>query len=126
MKDLEKEIAIYLKKRGWDNMTPSDIAKSISIEAAELLEVFQWDNENIVNTKADEKRMLKIQEELADVFIYCLDMAVLLGLDSKAIIREKLEHNKEKYPAKEMKQTNNRGHERYLEIKKQYRNEKQS
>ncbi len=126
MKKLEKEIALYLKERGWDTMTPSDMAKSISIESAELLELFQWGNAGIVETKANEARMQKIREELADVFIYCLDMAVLLGIDSEAAIREKLEHNKKKYPAKEMIQANNKGHERYLEIKQQYRDEKRS
>ena len=124
MKELEKEIATYLNERGWNAMTPSDMAKSISIEAAELLEIFQWDNKTIADTKADEKRMQKIKAELADVFIYCLDMAVLLEIDSESIIRGKLDHNKKKYPAKEM--AHNKGHERYLEIKKQYRNEKQS
>lgn len=123
MKNLENEIATYLKERGWNTMTPSDMAKSISIEAAELLEIFQWDNKTTADTKADEKRIQKIKEELADVFIYCLDMAVLLGIDSETVIREKLEHNRKKYPAKEM--SHNKGHERYLEIKKQYRNEKQ-
>lgn len=126
MKDLEKEIAIYLQERGWDTMTPSDMAKSISIEAAELLEVFQWDNKDIAETKANQARMTKIKEELADVLIYCLDMAVLLEISSETIIREKLQHNKKKYPVAEMKQADNKGHGRYLEIKKQYRNEKQS
>lgn len=124
MKKIEKEIATYLKERGWDTMTPSDMAKSISIEAAELLEVFQWGNKSIAETKADEARMKKIREELADVFIYCLDMAVLLGIDSETIIRDKLEHNKKKYPSSEMKQEGNKDHKRYLEIKQQYRNEK--
>jgi len=124
MKKLEKEIAVYLKERGWDTMTPSDMAKSISIEAAELLELFQWDNKSIVETKADEVRLHKIRQELADVFIYCLDMAVLLGIDSESVIREKLEHNKKKYPSKEMTLADNKGHERYLEVKQQYRDEK--
>ncbi|MBP9842503.1 MAG: nucleotide pyrophosphohydrolase [Candidatus Pacebacteria bacterium] len=124
MKKLEKEIATYLKERGWNTMTPSDMAKSISIEAAELLEVFQWDNKSLADTKTNPARMKKIKEELADVFIYCLDMAVLLDIDSETIIREKLEYNKKKYPAIEMKHS--KGHERYHEIKKQYRNEKRS
>ena len=126
MNELEKEIAVYLKERGWDTMTPSDMAKSISIEAAELLELFQWGNASIAETKDDSARMQKIRGELADVFIYCLDMAVLLGIDSEAVIREKLEHNKKKYPAKEMTHINNKGHERYLEIKLQYRDKEQS
>ena len=126
MKDLEQEIAGYLKERRWDTMTPADMAKSISIEAAELLELFQWDNKSIADTKSDEARMNKIRGELADVFIYCLDMAVLLGIDSETIVREKLEHNKKKYPASEMKRESNKSHERYIEIKEQYRDEKRS
>lgn len=124
MKDLEMEIAKYLKERGWDNLTPSDVAKSITIEAAELLELFQWDNKNIIETKADEQRMYKIKRELADVFIYCLDMVVLLDLDAKAIICEKLGDIKKKYPASEMKRGSGQNHKRYIEIKEKYRNEK--
>lgn len=124
MKKLEQEIADYLTERGWDTLTPSDMAKSITIEAAELLELFQWDNKSIAETKADGLRMHKIRQELADVLIYCLDMAVLLGIDSEAVMREKLELNKKKYPASEMKRESNKRHERYLEIKQQYRNER--
>lgn len=119
MKNLEKEIETYLTERGWDKMTPSDMAKSISIEAAELLEIFQWDNKDIAVTKLDIDRMVKIKEELADIFIYCLDMAVLLNIDSESIIREKLKYNKNKYPAKEMKDSE--GNEQYLKLKKRYR-----
>lgn len=124
MKELEKQIATYLKERGWDTMTPVDMAKSISIEAAELLELFQWGNKSTNETKADEVHMCRIRHELADVLIYCLDMAVLLGIDPEAAIREKLEHNKKKYPAAEMKRGSDKGHERYLEIKQQYRDGK--
>jgi NTP pyrophosphatase (non-canonical NTP hydrolase) len=126
MKELEKEIALYLKERGWDTIAPSDIAKSITIEAAELLELFQWGNASIAETKSDAARMQKIQQELADIFIYCLDMAVLLDLDSKAIIREKLQLVKKKYPVALMKKANGKSHEHYLEIKKRYREERRS
>lgn len=126
MKNLEHEVREYLRERGWDNLTPSDVAKSITIEAAELLELFQWDNKSLAETKDDEARMKKIKKELADVFIYCLDMAVLLNLDSEAIVQEKLTEIKNKYPAAEINSASKQGHERYLEIKKQYRKEGQS
>jgi len=103
MKKVESEVLAYLQERGWDTLRPSDIAKSISIEAAELLEVFQWTNMTIEETKADEKVMSELKKELADVFIYALDMVVLLGLDTEEIIMEKLNKVRSKYPAELMR-----------------------
>lgn len=103
MKNLEKEIYNFLKERGWDKLRPSDLAKSISIEAAELLEIFQWTSVDIEETKSDRQRMENIKYELADVLIYAIEMAVLLDLDIKKVVLEKLEKVKEKYPAKLMR-----------------------
>ena len=103
MKKTEQAISEYLTERGWDHLRPSDLAKSISIEAAELLEVFQWTSLTIEETKADQKKMDEIKKELADVFIYAFDMAVLLGLDTEQIITDKLEQVKKKYPAEAMR-----------------------
>ena len=103
MKNIESEIYQYLAERGWDKLRPSDLAKSICIEAAELLEVFQWSSPNIEETKKDAKKMEEVKKELADVFIYAFDMAVLLGIDTKKIIKDKLEQVKKKYPAELMR-----------------------
>lgn len=103
MKKYEDEVRAYLKERGWDNLRPGDLAKSVSIEAGELLELFQWDNPELAEVKKDTERMKKIAGELADVLIYSIDMSVLLGLDTGKIILEKLEKVKKKYPAKLMK-----------------------
>lgn len=97
MKYLEEEISKYLKERKWDNLRPSDVAKSISIESAELLELFQWSSLTIDETKQDERLLSEIKKELADVFIYALDMAVILNLDTEQIIREKLKQVRKKY-----------------------------
>src|SRR3989344_7047161 len=129
MKIVEKEIYTYLKERGWDNNRPSDIAKSICIEAAELLEVFQWASVSIEETKKDFEKMEEIKKELADVFIYALNMTVLLGLDTERIITDKIAYVKKKYPAELVRKdtirnfgfTNNSA---YLNIKKQYRKKK--
>ncbi len=99
MKKLESKIKEFLIERGWDKLRPSDLTKSISIEAAELLEIFQWTSMDIAETKRDVGKMEEIKKELADVFIYAIEMAVLLNLDVEEIVNAKLEHARKKYPA---------------------------
>ncbi len=98
MKEYENLIRTYLEERGWDQLRPGDLAKSISIESAELLELFQWSNPSLEEVTADPEKLEAIKKELADVLIYCLDMSVLLGLDTGEIILKKLEKVREKYP----------------------------
>lgn len=94
---LTQKIIAFRDERNWQQFhNPKDLAISISLEAAELLEVFQWSGEN---TQADTKTKVdKIKEELADVLIYSLLMAHDLDLDVFEIIQDKLEINKKKYP----------------------------
>lgn len=99
MKELEQRIKRHLVERGWDHLKPADIAKSIMIEGAELLELFQWENLELEAVKKDHEKMEQIKKELADVFIYALDMSVLLELDTQDIIHKKLDHVEQKYPA---------------------------
>lgn len=123
MKKLEKDIKAYLHARNWHTLRPSDIAKSISIEAAELLELFQWQSLDIKATKKDKEKMDKLRGELADVFLYAIEMAVLLDLDSEKIIRAKLAKIEEKYPAALMRKIKGeKGTQKeYLKIKREYR-----
>lgn len=126
MKNIEIEIRKYLEDRGWNKLRPSDLAKSISIEAAELLELFQWTSLSIEETKADEEKMEQIKKELADVFIYALDMSVLLDFDTEQIIKDKLNHINKKFPAelmrKNAKEESGSGTDpQYLKIKRGYR-----
>ena len=91
MKDIMKIIEDFRVNRGWDKTdTPNILAKSIMVEAGELLENFIWQEEpkSLQNTK----------EELADVLIYALTLCKLLNLEPAQIIEEKLEINKIKYP----------------------------
>lgn len=77
--------------RDWDQFhSPANLAKSISIEANELLECFQWSD-----TDYD---LEHVKEELADVLVYCYDMLDKLNLDEDAIINSKMEKNEKKYP----------------------------
>lgn len=124
MEDILAEIRAFLTERGWDKLRPSDVAKSISIEAAELLEVFQWDSLGIAETRRDRYRMARLKEEIADVLIYALYLPVLLELDPKRLIRAKLRRNARKYPAAAMRRRRNRTHsadDPYIRIKRRYR-----
>ena len=125
MKDLESKVLKHLKDRRWDNLLPVDLAKSIMIEGAELLELFQWQNLSLVEVKKDKEKLVEIKKELADVMIYCLEMSVLLGLDTKKIINQKLNLVAKKYPAKLMRnRLQDGGSGDYLRIKKEYRTKK--
>ena len=125
MKELQNDIRTYLKERNWDQLRPGDVVKSISIEAAELLEHFQWENPELESFKKDSQQIEEVRNELADVFIYCLDLAVLLDIDAEEAIREKLEKVKKKYPA-EMFQNISRDpgtEDIYKKIKQAHRNQ---
>ncbi|MBQ3924535.1 MAG: nucleotide pyrophosphohydrolase [Firmicutes bacterium] len=89
------EIREYNKLMDWDQFhTPENLAKSLSIEAAELLECFQWNDEYDID---------ELKEELADVYSYVLMMADAVGVDLEEITLEKLEKNKAKYPVEKFK-----------------------
>ena len=92
---LMKRIDKFNKDRDWDQFhSPVNLAKSISIEANELLECYQWnDNANIDDVK----------EELADVMNYCLQMSMVLGLDPIDIMNKKMDKTERKYPVDKAK-----------------------
>ena len=89
------QVLKFRDDRNWKQFhNPKDLAISISLEAAELLEVFQWSGSDTVC----ESKKEKIREELADVLNYCILMADVCGLDMDEIIQEKIKRNNEKYP----------------------------
>lgn len=80
----------FVRERDWSQFhTPANLAKSISIEAGELLECFQWN---------DEGDVARVRGELADVVTYCTFLAMRLGLDLDEIVLDKLAVTAEKYP----------------------------
>jgi dCTP diphosphatase len=92
---LLKRIDKFTKDRDWDQFhSQVNIAKSISIEANELLECYQW---------SDSANVEDVKEELADVLNYCLQMAMILGVDPIDIINKKMDKNEKKYPAEKAK-----------------------
>ena len=95
-KETIERIRKFTKDRDWDQFhTPGNLAKSISIEANELLECFQWSD-----TEYD---LEHVKEELADVIVYCQDMLDKLGLDVDEIVMHKMAMNEAKYPVEKAK-----------------------
>ncbi len=95
MDEIINRILEFRNAREWKKFhTPCNLSKSIVIEAAELLENFQWDeNYNEEN----------VTEELADVIIYCILLADSLNLDIKSIVHDKISKNEMKYPVEKSK-----------------------
>ncbi|MEG0826522.1 MAG: nucleotide pyrophosphohydrolase [Bacilli bacterium] len=95
MEQLTKEIRKFAEERDWLQFnTPENLAKSIAIEAGELLECFQWNN----NYDKDE-----LKYEIADVMNYCILLCSQIDVDPKQIILEKMKISAEKYPVDKSK-----------------------
>lgn len=111
MKELIDLINQFRDERDWRKFhNEKDLAISISLEASELLELFQWkQSEEVV-----EKSLKEIKEELADVFMYSLMLADNLNLDVEEIIKEKIDINAKKYPV-ELSKGNNK---KYTDLEK--------
>ena len=114
-KETEELVKKFRDDRNWKQFhNPKDLAVSISLEAAELLEIFQWSAEDL---ECEDKRE-KIKEELADVLCYCILLADRCELDTDEIIRAKIKKNEEKYPIE--KAFGNKA--KYTELKNDERN----
>lgn len=96
LEELKNRIQKFNNDRDWNQFhTPSNLAKSISIEANELLECFQWNDTDF--------NMNDVKDELADVMNYCIQMAQVLNLDIIDIINEKMDKTEKKYPIEKAK-----------------------
>lgn len=96
LEELKQKIDQFNKERDWDKFhSPSNLAKSIVIEAGELMECFQWSD--------DDYNIEDVKEELADVMNYCIQLASKLNLDIKEIVENKLALTEKKYPVDKAK-----------------------
>jgi len=96
LQQLQERITKFNKDRDWDQFhSPANLAKSIVIEAGELLECFQWDD--------DKYNLDEVKEELADVVNYCIQMAQKLGIDLVEIVNKKMDVTEKKYPVNKAK-----------------------
>jgi NTP pyrophosphatase (non-canonical NTP hydrolase) len=102
---LRELIQQFVDERDWRQFhSPKNLAMSAAIEAAELMEHFQWiDSAASREVASDPAKMERIGEELADVLCYCLALANTLDIDVSAAVRDKLQKNALKYPADEFR-----------------------
>lgn len=98
IEDLQRKIVNFRDERDWKQFhTPKDLAMSISIEAAELLECFQWKNKEDVENYLLSDKSQEIGEEMADILIYLLNLSDVLNIDLLEIAYKKIEKNSLKY-----------------------------
>lgn len=95
MKEIRDKLRAFTEERDWEQFhTEENLAKSVAIEAGELLECFQWSGEY------DERAVC---DEIADVMCYCIMLADRMGVDAKSEILRKIEQNAAKYPVEKAK-----------------------
>jgi dCTP diphosphatase len=107
---LRQVMRTFVEEREWSRFhTPKNLAGSVAIESAELLELFQWltTEEASVKAKNDNAFRERIGEEMADVLLYLLSLANALDMDVSKITLDKVEKNKRKYPVEEAKNFGN-------------------
>ena len=100
IEDLKNLVKRFIEDRDWGKYhNAKDIAVSITIEASELLEVFQWvTDDELQKVLANSEKHGSLEEEIADVLIYCFSLANATNIDIARAVRAKIEKNKEKYP----------------------------
>lgn len=100
IKAIQKKIAIFAEERDWEQFhNPKNLSMALAVEAAELLEIFQWlteeQSKDIINS---EKSMAHVKEEIADVFLFLARLADKLDIDIEKVALDKIEINRIKYP----------------------------
>lgn len=99
IEELKDQVTDFRDQRDWKKYhNPRDLSMSISIEAAELLELFQWDN-----TYPDDVDRSSLEEEVADILIYLLSLADVADIDLEEAVQRKIKMNQHKYPADDPK-----------------------
>ena len=97
--ELKNNISIFAKERDWEQFhTPKNLACALSVEASELLEIFQWINETEQRNISTEKKEA-ISEELSDIITYAVRLAGVMDINLSDSIEKKIKKNAKKYPA---------------------------
>lgn len=100
LEKISKLLNTFAEERDWDQFhSVKNLSMALSVEAGELMEIFQWMKEEQTNQLAsDPKVMSKVEEEVADVFIYLMRIVNKLGIDLEKVTYAKMQKNAEKYP----------------------------
>ena len=98
--DLRELVRLFVNERDWEKFhAPKNVSMALAIEAAELMEHFQWiSTEESRSFAEDQQKLAAAGEELADVLCYCLALANTLGIDLSETLRKKMKKNEQKYP----------------------------
>ena len=103
LQDLKERMAAFVRERDWEQFhTPKNLSMSIAIEAAELMEHFQWLTAE-QSRDLDGQALADVGEELADIVIYALSLSNFLGLDLSDTVLHKMDKNERKYPADQVR-----------------------
>jgi len=103
LKHLQERLQGFATERDWEKFhSPKNLAMALSVEAAELLEIFQWLSSH-ESTKLDSDQLDRAEMEIADVFIYLLCIADKLGIDVVRAAEKKISLNEHKYPSEKVK-----------------------
>ena len=99
LNELQARYKDFIEERGWTEFhTPKNVAMSITIEAAELLEIFQWSNQDSASEIRENHGTVEaIEDELAYIIIYCMSMAIQLDIDLLDAVENKLDKNQERF-----------------------------
>jgi dCTP diphosphatase len=99
LNDLAQRLRAFARERDWEKFhTPKNLVMALAVEAAELMEHFQWLGSR-ASAKLDEKSLVQVRQEIGDVLIYLVRLADRLGIDPLAAAAEKIRINQRKYPA---------------------------
>ncbi len=99
IQELKDKVSKFVQERNWEEFhNPKNLSMSIAIEASELMEIFQWLNESESWDIMNSSEATHLEEELADVIIYCLSLANQLNIDVSTAIEDKIGKNRVKYP----------------------------
>ena len=104
---LKKRVQKFVDDRDWGKYhKPKNLAMSIAIEASELMELFQWVDEKETDAVIkNHEKLNRLEEELADIMVYCLSLANAVNIDISQAIMRKIDKNERKYPVEEFKGT---------------------
>lgn len=101
---IKKSLRLFSKERDWEQFhNPKNLATALSVEASELLEIFQWSNDGGLSEINNPKTKKEIEKEIADIFNYLVKLIDILDIDIETAALKKIKENAEKYPVKDVK-----------------------